>query len=105
MQTKHNPQTRQENIHKEKIKENKRTKKIRRAASGVSDRKKKLLLYILYIVSIVFLLPRARGARPPQGPGDPPWGLVKNNVFHGSAWALRWDVCYAGGMPSAFINT
>ena len=54
---------------------------IRRAASGVSDGLKKLLLYILYIVSIVFLLPRARGARPPQGPGDPPWEPVKNNVF------------------------
>ena len=39
---------------------------------------KKLLLYI---VSIVFLLPRARGARPPQGPGDPPWKPVKNSVF------------------------
>ena len=26
------------------------------------------------------------------------------NTFHGSARALRWDVCYAGGMPKALIN-
>ena len=65
---------------------------IRRAASGVSDGQKKLLLYILYIVSIVFLLPRARGARPPQGPGDPPWRPVKNIVF-----LVFWRV--SGGNP------
>ena len=23
------------------------------------------------------------------------------NVFHGSAWALTWEACYARGMPKA----
>ena len=33
------------------------------------------------LLCILCILQRARGARPPQAPGDPPWRHDKNNAF------------------------